>query len=112
MGTSLHDDDLFSTEAKTVFDSLLGIVQQTEENWLDDQIILCGTILAHADELKEWIAYVGTAEEAKAMGLRNVVDSYENGADHNTVLLSYKKALLQVLFPFTKLQKIPLLTVL
>ena len=83
------------TEAKTTFDSLLSIIQQAEENWLDGQIALCQTILAHADELKEWIAYVGTAEEAKAIGLGNVVSSYKNGADHNTVFQSYKKALLQ-----------------
>ena len=82
-------------EAKTAFDSLLGIVQQTEENWLDSQLALCQTILTHADELKEWIAYVGVAAEAKSMGLGNVVDSYENGADHETIYRSYKKALLQ-----------------
>ena len=83
------------TEAKTAFDNLLGIVQQEEENWLNGQVALCQTILAHADELKEWIAYVGTAEEAKAMGLGNVVGSYESGADHEVVFQSYKKALLQ-----------------
>ena len=83
------------TEAKNTFDSLLGIVQQTEENWLDGQLALCQNILAHGDELKEWIAYVGVAEDAKAIGLANVVSSYENGADHDVVFRSYKKALLQ-----------------
>ncbi len=83
------------TQAKTAFDSLLGIVQIEEDQWLDGQLALCRTILDHADELKEWIAYVGVAAEAKAMGLNNVVSSYENGADHNDVYRSYKKAVLQ-----------------
>ncbi len=82
-------------EAKTAFDRLLGIVERSEENWLDKQLSLCNTILEHANELKEWIAYVGTAQEARAMGLGNIVDSYENGAEHDLVFKSYKKALLQ-----------------
>ena len=82
-------------DAKNAFDHLLGIVQQQEKNWLDRQAALCQRILAHAGELKEWIAYVGVAEEAKAIGLGNVVSSYENGADHHDVFHSYKKALLQ-----------------
>ena len=83
------------TEAKTAFDDLLGIVQKTDENWLDGQLALCRTILDHADELKEWIAYVSVAAEAKAIGLANVVSSYEAGACHDDVFRSYKKALLQ-----------------
>lgn len=82
-------------EAKTAFDRLLGITQRAEEDWIHAQIVLCQTILAHAEELKEWIAYVATAEEARTIGLGNVVSSYENGAEHDTVLASYKKAILQ-----------------
>lgn len=83
------------SEAKTAFDHLLGIAQQAEENWLCAEITLCKAILAHADQLKEWIAYVGTAKEAREMGLDNVVNSYENGADHDSILPAYKKAMLQ-----------------
>ena len=83
------------TEAKTAFESLLGIGQRAEENWLEGQITLCRTILDHADELKEWVAYVGAATDAKAMGLGNVVDHYASGADPDTVFRSYKKALLR-----------------
>jgi len=83
------------TVAKNAFDSLLKIVPQTEKNWLHGQLELCQTILAHADELKEWIAYVGAAEEAKAVGLTNVVNGYENGITHDMIFRAYKKALLQ-----------------
>lgn len=82
-------------EANAAFNQLLGIGQWTEENWLSGQSTLCKTILAHGYQLKEWIAYVGIAQEARAMGLGNVVSSYEKGADHTSILPSYKKALLQ-----------------
>ena len=81
------------TEAKADFDRLLGSVQ-AEGNWIDGQLACSQAILTHADALKEWIAYVGVATEAKAMGLGNVVSSYENGTDHNAVYKAYKKALL------------------
>lgn len=83
------------TQAKEDFDTLLGIAQQTEENWLENQITLCKTIFAHGDQLKEWIAYMGIVAEAKNMGLENVVESYESGINHEDVFSSYKKALLQ-----------------
>ena len=82
-------------EAKTTFDRLLGIIGQQAENWLDDQRALCQVILSHADELKEWIAYVGAAEEAKVLGLANVVEYYTSGAEHDGVYAAYRKALLQ-----------------
>ncbi len=82
------------SEAKASFDELLGIVQTEEENWLDGQFDLCRTILNHADELKEWIAYVAAAAEARAIGLANVAASYAAGAEID-VLAAYKKALLQ-----------------
>lgn len=81
-------------QAKNAFDNLLGVVQGAKENWLEGQLALCQNILGHADELKEWIAYVGAAVEAKELGLSNVVNSYEFGAEHDDVLRSYKKALL------------------
>lgn len=83
------------TEAKTAFENLLDIAQRTEENWLDGQLDLCKKVLAHADKLKEWIAYIGVAAEAQTIGLGNVVDNYQNGAEHDSVFRSYKKRLLQ-----------------
>ncbi|MBQ7415994.1 MAG: DUF3320 domain-containing protein [Oscillospiraceae bacterium] len=81
-------------QAKTTFDTLLNIAAQTEENWLDGQLALCRTVLSHADGLKEWIAFVAAAEEAKRLGLANVVDSYRAGAAHDDIFPAYKKALL------------------
>lgn len=82
------------TEAKNAFDSLLGIIQRSEENWLEGQLQLCQNIFDHADALKEWIAYVSIAREAESLGLSNVVDSYASGAAHEDVFCSYRKALL------------------
>lgn len=81
-------------EAKERFDSLLGIAQKEEPNWLDEQLALCRTILAHAQELKEWIAYMAAASEAKAAGLANVAQCCEAGGNPD-VLGAYEKALLQ-----------------
>ena len=84
-------------EAKSNFDSLLGIVAKQEENWLDGQYKLCKTILNHADELKEWVAYMGAVHDANAVGLANVVAHYQSGAEHDGVYSAYQKALLQAL---------------
>ena len=82
------------TEAKNAFDSLLDIVQENEENWLDGQLRLCRAVLDHADELREWIAYVGIVEEANALGLSNVTAFYAAGGAHDAVLDAYRKAML------------------
>ncbi|MBR4881260.1 MAG: DUF4011 domain-containing protein, partial [Clostridia bacterium] len=82
------------TQSKTAFDDLLTIAQCSDIDWLTFQTELCNTVLEHSDELKEWIAYVGVAADARAIGLGNAVDSYESGTDPDTVFRSYKKALL------------------
>ena len=83
--------------AKSAFETLLGIAPRQENGWLNAQQELCQVILAHKDSLKEWTAYVGAAEEARSLGLDNVVDSYRQGADHALVFSSYRKALLKCL---------------
>ncbi len=70
-------------------------MQQTEDNWIDAQITMCRTILEHAGELREWISYVAARDQLRSMGLSSLVDSYENGAAHDTVLPSYMKAIRQ-----------------
>ncbi len=82
-------------KAKADFDNLLGILDGKEENWLDAQLALCRTVLERASELKEWVAYVGTAVEATAAGLKNVVSGYKSGIAHENILPAYKKVLLQ-----------------
>lgn len=81
-------------EAKERFDSLLGISPQDAPDWLEDQLALCNTVLAHQQELKEWIAYMAASSEAKAAGLANVVQCCKAGGEPD-VLGAYQKALLQ-----------------
>lgn len=81
-------------QVKEAFDSLLGIIPGTGEDWLDDQLQLCQAVLDHADELREWIAYVGAAAEANTLGLANVTAFYASGAAHEAVLSAYRKVLL------------------
>ena len=82
-------------EAKATFENLLETLPRQTENWLDDQYGLCRTILSHADELKEWIAYVGAAAEAKSLGLVNVVEQYTSDTDHDGIYAAYQKTLLR-----------------
>ena len=81
--------------AKEAFYQLLGVQQAQQELWLEQELALCQTVLAHRDQLKEWIAYAGTAAEAAEAGLSNVVSSYEAGTSHDELLPAYKKAILQ-----------------
>ncbi len=82
-------------QAKSGFDNLLGIVPMNENDWLQAQLTLCTTVLGNADKLKDWIAYVACSAQARASGLGNIVDHYENGTDHTDVLFTYRKTLLQ-----------------
>ena len=84
-------------EAKQSFDKLLGIAETTQAHWLDGQMAFCQTVLDYRDEMKEWIAYVGAAQEARELGLTNVVSGYESGVAHEDVFRAYQKALLQEL---------------
>lgn len=88
-------------DAKAKFDQLLNIRQKKEENWLPGQKKLCQSILDHNYQLKEWIAYVSTSEEARTMGLSNVVDAYNAGTDHDALFPAYKKVLLHGLISHT-----------
>lgn len=93
--SGLRDGFSAFSEAKKDFDSLLDILQGTEENWLAAQAVLCRQILDHGEELKEWTAYVSAAKEVRDLGLSNVVRSYESGTDHEVLFCAYEKALLQ-----------------
>ena len=93
--TGLQEGFRQFTEAKTVFDKTLVVAQLTQPQWLENQRSLCQTILEHADEMKEWIAFVGAAEEVNAAGLQSVVESYRNGTPHEDLYGAYKKAVLQ-----------------
>ena len=81
--------------AKLALEELLGIAQNECENWLCAEFLLCRALLDHADELKEWMAYVGAADEVRALGLESVVDCYANDMAHGDVMRAYKKAMLQ-----------------
>lgn len=90
----LHSNFEKYAQAKSKFDDLLGIVQHTQEHWLEGQSVLCDTILKYADRLKEWVAYCAAALQLRNIGLGNVVDFYSQGADHQDVFAAYKKAVL------------------
>lgn len=81
-------------KAKADFDTLLCTEECVAANWLCRQTEQNLQILAHASELKEWIAFQRAAKEADAMGLQAVTARYRSGESHENILPMYQKALL------------------
>ncbi len=82
------------TRAKQAIDELLTLQSASAADWLADQQTLCDALIAHAGEMKEWIAYAGAAHQARQAGLDNVISAYENGMPHENVLPACRKAVL------------------
>ncbi len=62
-------------------------------HWLDEQEDLCGALSEHALELKDWMAWKSTCEEAKRAGLESVIRAYESGLGHAEISGAYYRAL-------------------
>ncbi len=71
---------------------LLCLGEQENVDWFAGQVELCDSILAHADDLKDWITFVGIAQEVKDAGLEAIVEAYRGGVAHEDIVPSYKKA--------------------
>lgn len=81
-------------QARSSFLSALQIdASVADKDRVDDQLALLDTLTAHANELKEWILFSALADEARALGLGNVVDGYLGGMEHQQVLPAYQKAI-------------------
>ena len=80
--------------AKAAYEQLLCA---TEEATLEQQSTVCSNILANSDDIREWIAYNGIAEEVNAAGLQAVITAYTDGMSHEELIPTYKKALLSTL---------------
>ncbi len=66
-------------------DYLAGLIQQ------------CGQITAHAQSLKDWVAWNGVAQYAMDLGLENLVAAYRAGMAHEDVVPAWNKAMAQSL---------------
>ena len=64
---------------------------------MEGQIELCDRILAHTDDMREWIAWNSISEEAIQEGLLSVISAYRNGMPHEEVQSAYKKSISQAL---------------
>ena len=79
-------------EARTRFTELVCLIPGKCHNWLEDQREVCSRILEHGSEMKEWIAYMGAAEDVRELGLSNVAQCYQDGVGHAHILPAYRKA--------------------
>ena len=78
--------------------SLLGLEQLPEDaNYIVGENLRLGQITAHLGQLKAWMAYQAVAQEARSHGLEVVVDAYENGMAHETVIPAWQKTLCRTL---------------
>lgn len=88
--------DLFTDmrKAKKQFEDLLVITNEDSVSpWIESQYELCDKIVNHKDNLKEWITWLNIADEAIQSGLKNIVDAYNSGLEHEAVLGAYYKAI-------------------
>ena len=85
-------------DTRNALSALLTLSDDTAgADYLAKQETLCDDIDANMTGLKDWIAWNAVAEEAAALGLGNLVDSYRCGAGHEDVLPAYRKAYSQAL---------------
>lgn len=78
--------------AKEKLYSMLDLETADSEDWQKSQTAVCDRIIAHADELREWVLWNRAAYDAEAAGLYPVVQAYRDGLDHDAVEPAYKKA--------------------
>ncbi len=81
------------TAAREKLYSLLALsCDPNASDHLANQLQVCSRIRQHSGELKDWIAFNATAEEAALLGLGDVVDAYRGGISHDEILPAYRKA--------------------
>lgn len=88
--------DLFADMKKSrkqLEDLLVISREDTASSWFDSQYKLCADIINHKDDLKEWITWLTVSDEAVQNGLRNIVDAYNSGMEHDAVSGAYYKAI-------------------
>ena len=66
-------------------------------DWISSELVLCDSIIANLDDLKEWITWNSISSEAADKGLSAVVSAYEAGMDHDDILSAYRRAIYQAL---------------
>lgn len=78
---------------KRKWDNLLEIHDETDQDWLTRQIGICDDVSANNQNLREWVLWNNTCDEAEKAGLTPVVNAYKNGADHDSIVPAYRKAM-------------------
>ena len=81
--------------AKDALNTLLELAEDNTPSggWVQSQLAMCENIRTHADELKEWMIWTGTAKEAFTLGLAPLVSAYGAGLAHDTAAAAYRKGL-------------------
>ena len=86
----LTEARLSAGQARERLYSLLDI--EYGEDALSAQTELCDRIIAHGDELREWVLWNKAAGDAEAAGLGPVTGAYRKGLPHDGVKPAFQKA--------------------
>lgn len=70
---------------------------EDEKNWISYREDFCGRMLAHKEEVKDWILYRQFEKQCRDAGLGMVCDAYEKGVAHNALLDVYQKSVYKAL---------------
>ncbi len=69
-----------------------------DENWMEERLNLCDSLLSHGASMKEWVVYSAMADKCRQKGLGSVCDAYEAGLEPSALedvfLKSFYKALI------------------
>ncbi len=80
---------------------MLGYSEETgDENWFDGQRAVCEKIKNNTGDLREWISWNDISAQAEEAGLKPIIDYYLAGADPDSLIDVYHKALYKTLIEY------------
>lgn len=81
-------------ETEKQFNDLLERQERTSDsNWFEDELRFCSFISDNMPEIKTWGSYNAVRQECYQVGLKPVVEAYENGMDTSIIIDAYRKGL-------------------
>lgn len=72
----------------------------TTENWIESELEFCQYLMEHPSALKEWGIYNQVRQECIKVGLKPVVDAFEQKAIRGDIVTAYRKGLYYALINY------------
>lgn len=84
---------ILTEKENAVVDLLKLSFTETEENWVDNRVNLCNSLVEYASVIKDWIVYRQAEQLCKQLGLAVVCEAYAAGLEHEKVLNVYQRSI-------------------